>query len=284
MDPNELLKYAEQFYRLAAGKNKLKYHEFSDGLVINGDCTDPEVYRFVKEYLDGKKIQLLHTDPPYFVLPKIFQKDKVEWDQTKMSQQEIADWMKSWIKLYYPLIHNRGSIYIWGGTGRPNNRPFFVFCSQIENNPDMDLTIANIITWKKKRAFGVKKNYLYTREECVYMVKADENNPRVFHIPLTNQLRGYNGFSEKYKAKSPYLRRTNIWDITELFQGKTHPTEKPIELIKIPIETSSNKGDFVLDLFGGSGSTATAAKECGRKFIVVEKDPTYYNNIINRLK
>jgi site-specific DNA-methyltransferase (adenine-specific) len=63
-----------------------------------------------------------------------------------------------------------------------------------------------------------------------------------------------------------------------------HPTEKPISLVKIPIEASSNKNEYVLDLFGGSFSTAAAARDCGRKFIIIEKDPGYYKLGIKRLK
>src|SRR5690606_4346144 len=134
------------------------------GIVINGDSTAPETFEFVKKYLKGKKFQLLHTDPPYFVLGKSFQGDDTSWDQTASSQQEISNWMKGWVKLWLPLLHKGAALYIWGGTGTPQFRPFFVFCSEIEHDPDIELTIANIITWSKRRAFGTKKNYLYTRE------------------------------------------------------------------------------------------------------------------------
>lgn len=284
MRPFILQALAEEFLTRTAAKKGIKFEKFDDGIVINGDCTDPAVFEFVKKYLKGKKIQLMHTDPPYFVLDKKFQGKDTSWDQTKMSQEQTSDWMKEWVKLWLPLMYPGAALYIWGGTGVPNFRPFFVFCADIENDPDVELTIANYITWNKRRAFGVKKNYLYTREECVYLVNAPSNDPRVFNIPLTDVLRGYEGFSAKYKAKSPYLRRTNVWTVTELFQGKIHPTEKPTSLIKIPIEASSNKNEYVLDLFGGSGSTAAAARAVGRKFILIEKDPTYYKTIVKRLK
>jgi len=274
---------AEEFL-VKSAKKSFKYTVFPDGVAINGDCTDPEVFEFVKKYLGGKKITMMHTDPPYFVLPKTFQKDKVNWDQTDMSQQECSDWMKSWVKQWLPLMRTGATLYIWGGIGKNKFRPFLTFCSQIEHDPDVDLTIWDIHTWKKKRAIGSRRRFLFIREECVMLLNGSVEEPAIFNIPLTDQLRGYDGFSKQYKAKSPYLRRGNVWDITELFQGKWHPTQKPNTLITIPIEASSNKNDYVIDLFGGSFSTALTARELGRRFIIIEKDPTYYKNGIKKLK
>lgn len=278
-----LLKLAVEFEKSAAKKSALKYTEFDDGIVINGDCCEPETFEFVKKYLDGKKIQLMHTDPPYFVLGNKFQGDDTSWDTTKMDQYEIANWMKSWVKLWLPIMYKGAALYLWGGVGRPQNRPFFVFASEIENDSEMKLTIANVLTWKKKRFFGTKKNFGFAREEILYIINDEENNPRIFNIPYTDKLRGYDGFG-KYKAKSPFLRTTNILDVTELFSGKIHPTEKTTKIIDIMIKASSNRGNWVIDLFGGSGSTAVSARALGRKFIVIEKDPSYYKNIVKRLK
>lgn len=98
------------------------------------------------------------------------------------------------------------------------------------------------------------------------------DKPATFHIPLLEEKRGYAGYNVKYPAKSEFLRRTNVWDdVTELFRGKIHPTEKPSRLAEIMIETSSNPGDLVLDPFAGSGSTGVAAKKLGREYLLIEK-------------
>jgi DNA modification methylase len=146
------------------------------------------------------------------------------------------------------------------------------------------MTMVNYITWNKRRGYGTHRNYLFTREELAYFVKGKENLPRVFNIPLTSIERGYAGFNEKYPAKSKYLRRTNVWTIPELFRGKYHSCQKPLEVMQIPIETSSRKNDWILDMFAGSGATGFAARNAGRKFILIEQDPEHYNNIVQRMK
>jgi site-specific DNA-methyltransferase (adenine-specific) len=64
---------------------------------------------------------------------------------------------------------------------------------------------------------------------------------------------------------------------------KHHPTAKPVELMRIMIEQSSNKGDVVLDPFAGGGSTLVAAKQAERNYIGFEIDPKYYEMANKRL-
>lgn len=63
-----------------------------------------------------------------------------------------------------------------------------------------------------------------------------------------------------------------------------HPTQKPVALFEYLIKTYTNEGDLVLDFTAGSGTTAVAARNAGRRFICVEKDPEYFAKAIERLK
>ena len=74
----------------------------------------------------------------------------------------------------------------------------------------------------------------------------------------------------------------NILRIPNIIGTKTHPTEKPVELMKILIENSSNKDDIVLDCFGGSGSTLLACERANRIARLIEIDPQYCNVAIYR--
>tara|TARA_R110000737_G_scaffold202747_1_gene221905 strand:+ start:1342 stop:2211 length:870 start_codon:yes stop_codon:yes gene_type:complete len=62
-----------------------------------------------------------------------------------------------------------------------------------------------------------------------------------------------------------------------------HPCEKPQELLLNLISTASNEGDVVLDMFMGGGSTGIACKNINRKFIGIEKDKKYYDEVKNLL-
>ena len=63
-----------------------------------------------------------------------------------------------------------------------------------------------------------------------------------------------------------------------------HDTEKPIELMKILIENSSEQNDFVLDPFMGSGTTGVACKNLNRNFIGMEINKNYFNIAKERIE
>ena len=79
---------------------------------------------------------------------------------------------------------------------------------------------------------------------------------------------------------------TDVWNDINFYdrnEVKFHSTQKPIPLIERIIKTSSNKGQTVLDIFSGSGSTGVACKLHERKFIGCEKDEEYYNKSLERI-
>jgi len=67
----------------------------------------------------------------------------------------------------------------------------------------------------------------------------------------------------------------NFYD-REYRKEKFHPTQKPIKLVKRTIECSTNEGDVILDLFGGSCSTAIGCIDTNRNYIISELDYNYY--------
>lgn len=63
-----------------------------------------------------------------------------------------------------------------------------------------------------------------------------------------------------------------------------HPTEKPVELVAKFIELTTEPGDLVLDPFAGSGTTARAAKDTGRRCIAIESEAKHYARAVQRLR
>ncbi|MBX3403848.1 MAG: ParB N-terminal domain-containing protein [Phycisphaeraceae bacterium] len=75
----------------------------------------------------------------------------------------------------------------------------------------------------------------------------------------------------------------DVWSVKKVNpQSMIHLTEKPVELAKRAIEYSSKPGENVLDLFGGSGSTLIAAEMTGRRAFLMELDPLYCDVIVAR--
>ena len=255
----------------------MKIEKFEDGLAICGDCTSQEVIDEIKNALGDSKLKAVVTDPPY---GNIIDE---EWDKWHDGQKKFVDWMMSWTNTFSDLIVDGGAMYVWGGYGIPGFRPFFEYAHRVEYETPM--RISNLITWHKKRAYGVQHNYLSTREEILYMVKGNIKKPATFNVPYLDTKRGYAGYDAKYPAKSEFYRRTNVWtDITEIFSGKVHPTQKPLQVFEIPILANTNEGDWLLDPFAGSMTAAFAARKLNRNWICVERDEKIFDDAVEAIK
>lgn len=84
--------------------------------------------------------------------------------------------------------------------------------------------------------------------------------------------------------------RTNVWEyrgVNTMKAGRMdelamHPTVKPVQMIADAIKDVSGRGDIVLDLFGGAGSTLIADHKTSRRAFLCELDPLYCDRIIHR--
>ena len=134
-------------------------------------------------------------------------------------------------------------------------------------------------------ALGVKSNgggmwSIYTGNNVCEQFPTEE---------LWSKLQGVLGFDLSYERVAqtfnPQMGLTDIWrDIDFYKEKRVHSTQKPLPLIKRLILASSNEGDLVLDPFAGSGSTAIASLLLNRDIITIEKDETYYNEVVKRVK
>jgi len=77
-------------------------------------------------------------------------------------------------------------------------------------------------------------------------------------------------------------KQSDVWEIPRPKRSDEHPTMKPIALVARALQNSSRRGDLVLDLFGGSGSTLIAAEQTERVCCMLELDPKYCDVIVKR--
>lgn len=238
----------------------MDYRRTNAGLIIVGDAFGRDEMQTVEAEF-GKapsfipKFPLIICDPPYGKIVK------QKWD--------VAQYFKWWLHCA-EVAADDATVVMFGGVGKKGDRPFLEFCASVEiDSPSWE---GEFITWKKKRSYGKERNYLFTREEMFILRRG---NP-TFNKPYLEEKRGYPGYNKKYPAKSEFLRRSNVWtDITEMFRGKVHPTQKPDLLYKVIIETHSAPGDVVYDPAAGSGVTARVARELDRRYCIIEKKREY---------
>lgn len=229
--------------------------------VINADC------RKVLDTLPDNSIDLIIADPPYLV-------SKERWDQKEAFTESV-------IKQLFRVLAPHGSIYVWCGIGEKSQ-------SLIRWFPLLDrhFHFKDLITWKKQRGIGMRKGWLYTREEVLWFVK--DNSQFVWNkeFQCGNERRKRDGGkdiiipsqSKGYKAKSLFKRLTNVWtDIPEesfnVCKDKIHFAPKPEKAITRIIQVHTKEGDVILDPFLGSGTTAVCAKKLKRDWIGIEIDP-----------
>lgn len=252
----------------------MRIEKVGTGYAVCADATQPNVISQVKE-LTGE-VPLIVADPPYGRVLS------AKWDRVNQSDIEFCGWMLSWTRLWTETLVANGSMYVWGGIGKVGFRPFFRYlvCAEVPG----EFELANLITWKKRRGYGKPRDYLFCREECAWFVKGDSKHPYCFNIPLLDEKRGYAGYNAKYPAKSEYLRRSNVWVEPEMLRGKVHAAQKSQRVIEIPIEVHTRPGEWVVDPFAGSGTTALAALKLGRRFVVIEQDPQIFEEMLERLR
>lgn len=116
--------------------------------------------------------------------------------------------------------------------------------------------IGGMVVWDKE-IFGMGAGF---RNQHELIIVSSKGSPREFNRhDLANVIR---------------VRR---------IKSEIHPTEKPVELLAKLIEMSTNVNDLVLDPFSGSGATAVAAKQLGRRYMGIELNPEYVKIAEQRL-
>ncbi len=131
--------------------------------------------------------------------------------------------------------------------------------------------LKNLCVWNKRN--GGMGSFYRSKHELVFVFKVGTG-------PHTNSF----GLGETGRY------RTNVWDYAgisslgakRMEELAMHPTVKPVALVADAIRDCSRRGETVLDVFGGSGSTLIAAETCGRTARLLEYDPAYCDTIIKR--
>jgi len=125
----------------------------------------------------------------------------------------------------------------------------------------------------------------------------EETYKQMIEMYAIDKMEGFIEYEVLKEQENEFYKRTqstfNLWEgkkyKSNILKYKKdyngyHPTQKPVLLLEDLIKTFSNENDLVVDLTAGSGTTAIAAINTNRNYILIEKDPDYYEIILKRIK
>jgi DNA modification methylase len=218
-------------------------------------CGDSTAITDVERLMNGEKADMVFTDPPYGCdLDKTLLSSKSGYKKIENDGGEnIAQFLGDVSKSYLFAIRDWAAGYWFYSSNKViETRSAISNCFEIKDT----------IIWKKESLVPGRNDYQPIYEPIFYFQKRVPGNVK----------RTWNGNRDK----------TNLWDFRRDKSLKVHPTQKPVELIEFAIQNSSNSGDSLIDLFGGSGSTLIACEKTNRKCFMMELDPHYCGVILDR--
>jgi DNA modification methylase len=219
--------------------------------VLCGDATKAED---VERLMDGKKADMVFTDPPYGVsyadknafLNAIDKGNRIQ-DKIKGDHQTVANMKKLWVdtfKLAFQYSRIGASYYICSPQG---GELMMMMMSILEAGWNLKQSII----WVKNNHVLGRSDYHYKHEPLLYGWK---ESPHSF----------YGGTGE-----------TTVWEIDKPHKSELHPTQKPVELPTRAIRNSSKENDIIIDFFLGSGTTLIAAHQLNRTCYGMDIEPKY---------
>ena len=234
----------------------------------------------LKEIPDNS-IALIFADPPYNLQlrnelwrPNNTKVDAVndEWDKYE-SFEHYDKFTKEWLKECQRVLKTTGTIWVIGSY----HNIFRV--GRIMQ--DLGLWVLNDVTWVKTNPMP---NFLGTRftnatETLIWAKKNEQAKGYTFNYQLMKK------YNEGRQMRSDwYIPICNGAERIKDKNGKkVHSTQKPEQLLRYVILSSSKEGDIVLDPFAGTGTTGAVAKKYGRNYILIEMDKGYCKVIEDRL-
>ena len=235
--------------------------------LVCGDAKDPAV---VAQIMGDDLADMVFTDPPYNVridghvsgLGRTHHREFAE-ASGEMSKAEFTEFLRLSLGGAANVSRDGAIAFIcmdWRHVGEVLAAGYSAFTE-----------LKNICVWAKTN--GGMGSFYRSQHEMVLVWKKGS-------APHTNTF----GLGDKGRY------RTNVWTYAGVNTFKSdrmdelasHPTVKPVALVADAIRDVSNRGEIILDVFGGSGTTLIAAEKTGRRARLVEIDPLYCDVIVSR--
>ncbi len=219
-----------------------------DHRVMCGDSTN---IKDVEQLVDGEKVDLIITDPPYNVAYKGGTTEKMTIQNDSMSAEDFYRFLLAACGAMFAVAKDGAGLYMFHA-----DREIVSFRKAIT---ETGFKLSQCCVWVKQQFVLGQQDYHSQHEPILYGWKATS---------------AHRWYADR--------KQSTVWQFDRPQRNDVHPTMKPVALIEYPLCNNSRVGDVVLDLFGGSGSTLIACEKRSRAARLMELDPKYCDVIIDR--
>lgn len=214
-------------------------------------CGDATSADDVTALMDGKKANLVVTDPPYNVAFE--SSDGLSIKNDKMAGDKFYEFLLSAFKNMADHLEKGGAAYVFhADTEGLNFRKAFI---------DAGFHLSGCCIWVKNSMVLGRSDYQWQHEPVLY---------------------GFLQNGKHFWSSKAGRSQTTIWNFDKPKKNKNHPTSKPLDLLAYPIGNSSQENAVVIDTFGGSGSTLMTCEQTNRICFMMELDEKYASVILRR--
>lgn len=214
--------------------------------LVCGDATSADD---VAKLMNGKRANLVVTDPPYGVSFKSASGLTIQNDS--MKNDEFYQFLLASFKNMADNLEPGGSAYVFhADTEGLNFRRAFI---------DAGFHLAGCCIWAKNSLVLGRSDYQWQHEPVLYGFLKNGK---------------HNWYSDR--------KQTTLWNYDKPSRNANHPTSKPLDLLGYPVGNSSQENGIIIDTFGGSGSTLMACEQTNRICYTMELDEKYASVILRR--
>lgn len=245
-------------------------------------CGDSTSAGDMKELIDGEKIDLYVTDPPYNVAYEGGTEEAMTIMNDSMDDASFRQFLRDAFSVADQHLKPGGAFYIWHADSEGLN-----FRAAVK---ETGWLLKQNLVWVKNSIVLGRQDYQWKHEPCLYGWKDGASHYFVDNRALSTVIEeDEDNLKEMTKGELiSYIKTMQENSPTSIFyedkpvRSDIHPTMKPLKLIARCVLNSSKKGERVLDSFNGGGSTLMVCEKTERIYYGMELDPVYVERTIKR--